>query len=111
MAAVSAEASTLPSGSDSWSHVTITDAPGPDSYPISSFSYLLLYKDLSTNPTIDEQKAKAIVDFVEWAITDGQKFAEPLGYVPLPQSVVDVNEATLKSLTFNGNPILTTTTN
>ena len=88
-------------------NVTITDPAGPDSYPISSFSYLLLYKDLSTNPSIDEQKAKAIVEFMEWAVTDGQQFAEKLGYVPLPQSVVDVNEATLKSLTFNGNPILT----
>ena len=107
MAAVSAEASTLPSGSASWSNVTITDPSGPDSYPISSFSYLLLYKDLSTNPSIDEQKAKAIAEFVEWAITDGQQFAEPLGYVPLPQSVVDVNEATLKSLTFKGNPLIT----
>jgi len=106
-AAVSAEASTLPSGSASWSNVTITDPSGPDSYPISSFSYLLLYKDLSTNPSIDEQKAKAIAEFIEWAITDGQQFAEPLGYVPLPQSVVDVNEATLKSLTFKGNPLIT----
>jgi ABC-type glycerol-3-phosphate transport system substrate-binding protein len=67
----------------------------------------LLYKDLSTNPSIDEQKAKAIAEFIEWAITDGQQFAEPLGYVPLPQSVVDVNEATLKSLTFKGNPLIT----
>jgi len=107
MAAVAAEASTLPSGSQAWSNVTITDPSGPDSYPISSFSYLLLYKDLSTNPTMNEQKAKAIVDFVEWAVTDGQQFAEPLGYVPLPPSVVDINEATLKSLTFNGNQILT----
>ncbi len=110
-AAVSAEASTLPSGSESWSNVTITDAPGQIPTPISSFSYLLLYKDLNTNPSIDEQKAKAIVDFVEWAVTEGQQFAEPLGYVPLPQSVVDVNEATLKSLTFNGNPILANSTN
>jgi phosphate transport system substrate-binding protein len=66
---------------------------------------------LSTNPSIDEQKAKAIVEFMEWAVTDGQQFAEPLGYVPLPQPVIDVNEATLKSLTFNGNPVLANSTN
>ena len=107
MDAVSAAAATLPTGSEPWTNVTLTDASGPNSYPISSFSYLLLYNDLSTNPTVDEAKAKAIVDFVEWAVTEGQQFAEPLGYVPLPQSVVDINEATLKSLTFNGNPILT----
>ncbi len=107
MDAVTAAAGTLPEGSQSWVNVTLTDPSGPNSYPISSFSYLLLYKDLSANPTMNEQKAAALVDFVEWAVTDGQQFAEPLGYVPLPQSVVDINEATLKSLTFNGNPILT----
>ncbi|MBA2267845.1 MAG: phosphate ABC transporter substrate-binding protein PstS [Nitrosopumilus sp.] len=107
MAAVSSAATTLPAGSQSWTNVTITDPPGADSYPISSFSYLLLYQELSTNPSIDEAKAKAIVDFIDWAVTDGQQFAEPLGYVPLPQSVVDINEETLRSLTFNGNPILT----
>lgn len=107
MAAVNAAAPTLPEGSQPWNTVSITNAPGADSYPLSSFSYLLLYKELSTNPSINEQKANALVEFVEWAITDGQQFAEPLGYVPLPQSVIDINEQTLKSLTFNGNPILT----
>jgi phosphate transport system permease protein/phosphate transport system substrate-binding protein len=62
---------------------------------------------MSTNPSIDEQKANALVEFVEWAITDGQQFAEPLGYVPLPQDVIDINEQTLRSITFNGNPVLT----
>jgi phosphate transport system permease protein/phosphate transport system substrate-binding protein len=107
MAAVNAAAPTLPEGSQPWNTVSITNAPGADSYPLSSFSYLLLYKELSTNPSINEQKANALVEFVEWAITDGQQFAEPLGYVPLPQSVIDINEQTLKSLTFNGNPVLT----
>ncbi|CAN5703389.1 phosphate ABC transporter substrate-binding protein PstS [soil metagenome] len=107
MAAVSAAAPTLPGGSEPWDNVTITDPPGPDSYPISSFSYALLYEELSTNPTIDEQRANALVEFMEWAVTDGQQFAEQLAYVPLPQDVMDLNDQTLRSLTFNGNPILT----
>lgn len=107
MAAVNAAAATLPIGSQAWTNVTLTDPSGPDSYPISSFSYLLLYQDTSTNPSMNEQKAAALVEFIEWAITEGQKFAEPLGYVPLPQSVIDINEETLGSLTFNGNPLLT----
>jgi phosphate transport system substrate-binding protein len=107
MAAVEAAAGTLPSGSQPWNNVTLTDPSGPNSYPISSFSYLLLYQDMSTNPNMNEQKAAALVEFIEWAITEGQQFAEPLGYVPLPQSVIDINEATLGSLTFNGNPLLT----
>jgi phosphate transport system substrate-binding protein len=100
-----AAAVTLPSGDQSWANVTLLDAPGPDSYPIASFSYLLLYKELSTN--IDSmEKARALAQFVNWAITDGQQFASALYYVPLPDSVVQHNQQTLKSLTFNGQPVL-----
>jgi phosphate transport system substrate-binding protein len=95
----------LPSGDQSWTHVTLLDAPGADSYPIASFSYLLLYKELSTN--IDSmEKAEALAEFVNWAITDGQQFASPLHYVPLPDSVVQHNQQTLRSLMFNGQPVL-----
>ena len=95
----------LPSGDQSWTHVTLLDAPGADSYPIASFSYLLLYKEISTN--IDSmEKAEALAEFVNWAITDGQQFASPLHYVPLPDSVVQHNQQTLRSLTFNGQPVL-----
>lgn len=95
----------LPPGDQSWQNVTLLDAPGPNSYPIASFTYLLVYKDLSTN--IDNmEKAKALVSFINWAITDGQKFAPELSYVPLPDSVVQHNMETLKSLTFKGQPLL-----
>ena len=95
----------LPSGDQSWTHVSLLDAPGADSYPIASFSYLLLYKELSTN--IDGmEKAQALAQFINWAITDGQQFASPLHYVPLPDSVVQHNQQTLRSLTFNGQPVL-----
>jgi phosphate transport system substrate-binding protein len=95
----------LPGGDQSWTHVSLLDAPGADSYPIASFSYLLLYKELSTN--IDSmEKAQALAQFVNWAITDGQQFASPLHYVSLPESVVQHNQQTLSSLTFNGQPVL-----
>jgi phosphate transport system substrate-binding protein len=101
----SASAVSLPSGDQSWTHVSLLDAPGADSYPIASFSYLLLYKELSTN--IDSmEKARALAEFINWAITDGQQFASPLHYVPLPDSVVQHNQQTLRSLTFNGQPVL-----
>jgi phosphate transport system substrate-binding protein len=95
----------LPGGDQPWTHVSLLDAPGPNSYPIASFSYFLLYKELSTN--IDSmEKAQALAQFVSWAITDGQQFASPLHYVPLPESVVQHNQQTLSSLTFNGQPVL-----
>ena len=96
---------TLPNGDQPWTNVSLLDAPGSNSYPIASFSYLLLYQELSTNINSME-KAKALAEFVNWAITDGQQFASPLHYVPLPASIVQHNQQTLKSLTFNGQPLL-----
>jgi hypothetical protein len=46
-----------------------------------------------------------MVDFISWAITDGQTFAPDLGYVPLPDAVVKLNQETLNSMTYKGNPI------
>jgi phosphate transport system substrate-binding protein len=63
--------------------VSITNADGAAAYPIASFTWLLLYE----HPK-DAARGKAMVDFLEWALTDGQKFAPSLGYAPLPQAVV-----------------------
>ena len=101
----SGAAVSLPGGDQSWTHVSLLDAPDADSYPIASFSYLLVYKEMSTNINTIE-KAQALAQFINWAITDGQQFASPLHYVPLPESVVQHNEQTLRSLTFNGQPVL-----
>jgi phosphate transport system substrate-binding protein len=104
-AAVQSFVASLPKGDGVWTDVTLVNAAGADSYPIASFSYLLLNKELNTNPNLDQAKSKALVDFISWAITDGQKMAETLDYVPLPEGVVKLNQDTLKSLTFNGQPI------
>jgi phosphate ABC transporter phosphate-binding protein/phosphate ABC transporter permease protein PstC len=107
-AAVASSVNLLPRGDESWEHVSTTNTPGKDSYPISSFSYLLLYKELSTIPRIDSMdEAKALVDFVAWAITDGQQFADELGYVALPNDVVILNQNTLSLLTYKGQHVLT----
>ena len=59
--------------------VSITNAPGKDAYPISSFTWLLLYEYPN-----DKIKSKIMVDFMKWALTDGQKYCAELGYAPLP---------------------------
>jgi len=64
--------------------VSITNAPGADAYPISSFTWLLLYQD-----SPDKAQGKTMVDFVKWALTDGQKYCKDLGFAPLPKTVVD----------------------
>jgi phosphate transport system substrate-binding protein len=73
--------------------VSITNAPGKGVYPISSFTWLLLYE----NPK-DKAQAKAMVDFVKWALSEGQKFAPDLGYAPLPESVVKLEIAALSKI-------------
>ena len=105
-ASVAETAANLPKGDASWEHVSAVNAPGSNSYPVASFSYLLLFKDLSTNPSIDQSKAKGLVDFISWAITTGQQSAGGLGYVPLPDQVIKLNQETLKSLTFQGKPLM-----
>ena len=106
VAAVASQPGALPKGDEAWTNITMVNAPGNDSYSIASFSYLLLYKEMSTDPNLDEAKAKALVDFISWAITDGQKKGESLNYVPLPDNVVKLDQDTLKSLTFKGKPLL-----
>ena len=103
--AIAASASLLPRGEESWSEVSATNAAGKDSYPIASFSYLLAYKELTDNPSINRQKAQALVDFLSWAVTDGQQFADELGYVPLAEEVVKLNQETLRMFTYAGQAI------
>jgi phosphate transport system substrate-binding protein len=70
--------------------VSITNAPGETAYPISSFTWLLLYEAPQ-----DKAQAKIMIDFMNWALTDGQKFAAELGYAPLPPAVVEMEKKAL----------------
>jgi phosphate transport system substrate-binding protein len=70
--------------------VSMTNPPGDDSYPIASFTWLLMYQVPQ-----DKALAKTMVDFTKWALSDGQKYAAELGYAPLPKAVIDLE---LKSL-------------
>jgi phosphate transport system substrate-binding protein len=75
--------------------VSITNAPGPNVYPISSFTWLLV----QDSPR-DRQRGKILGDFIQWALTEGQKFAADLGYAPLPKEVVALELARLAQLKF-----------
>jgi len=80
--------------------VSVTDADGKDAYPIASFTYLLVHKDAK-----DGAKGKELVEFLWWAVHDGQKFAGPLDYAPLPRAVVEKVSGTIKSLTVQGKSV------
>src|SRR5439155_19487864 len=77
--------------------VSITDAPGATAYPISAFTYLLVYQDQP-----GAAKGEALVRFLWWAIHDGQKLAAPLDYAPLPGAAVRKVGQTLTKLTVPG---------
>ena len=80
--------------------VSITNANGAGVYPISSFTYILAYKDQK-----DATKGKALVDFVRWGIHDGESFAKDLLYAPLPSEIVKRAEAKINSITSGGKPL------
>ena len=73
--------------------VSITNANGPGAYPISSFTWLLL-----DQRSTDKQRTQVMVDFLRWALTDGQTFATELGYAPLPEPVVKRELAALQTV-------------
>jgi phosphate transport system substrate-binding protein len=76
--------------------VSLTNADGKDSYPISGFTWLLVYKNMK-----DQQKMDALKTFLKWALTDGESYAKDLYYAPLPKEVIKlcqkkVDEISLK---------------
>jgi phosphate transport system substrate-binding protein len=73
--------------------VSITNPPGKDAYPISSFTWMLFYQSPK-----DKTQAKTMVDFMKWALSDGQKFATDLGYAPLPDSIIKLELAALAKI-------------
>jgi len=93
--AASAAAPKLPKGDEPWDKVSIVDAEGEASYPISSFTYLLVHKDLSY---MDKGKAQALVGFLRWAVTEGQKYCKDLYYVPLPAEVQRLDLETISMI-------------
>ena len=100
-AATAGLATKLPAGDADWSTVSAVNAPGSDSYPISSFSYLLVYKDLKETSK-NKEEAKAMLHMIYWMLTDGQTFAPTLLYSPLPDNVVELSKKGLSQITYDG---------
>jgi phosphate transport system substrate-binding protein len=80
--------------------VSITNAAGAQAYPISSYTYILVYKEQR-----DAAKGKVLVDFLWWGLHDGEKFAQDLQYAPLPTEIVKRAEAKINSITSGGKPL------
>jgi len=98
----------LPAGDGDWTSVNILNAPGAQAYPIVVPTYILLYKELNVVPGMTWDKAKQLVDYIWYVVHDGQQLAANLQYAALPQNLVQINETTLRSITFNGQSLITT---
>jgi phosphate transport system substrate-binding protein len=83
--------------------VDIWNQPGEDAYPISAFTYVLVYKDLSYLG--NKAKAQALVDYLKWATGEGQSMATQMDYAPLAPVVQKKVAAAIDSLTFSGSPV------
>jgi phosphate transport system substrate-binding protein len=75
--------------------VSITNAPGADAYPISTYTWLLIPEKMT-----DMTKAKALKAFLNWGLTDGQQYCAPLTYAPLPAEVVKKELLQMKKLQY-----------
>lgn len=85
--------------------VSLTNTEAADGYPISGLSWILIYKEQKYN---DRSLAKVtkMLKLVQWMIHDGQQYSAPLNYAPLSPKAVSVGDALLKTITYDGKPVL-----
>ena len=79
--------------------VSIVNAPGATAYPISSFTWLLVYQNQK-----DATKGKKLVDYIHWMLTEGEKEAAALDYAPLPQAMVTQLDQRLSTIKVGATP-------
>ena len=85
--------------------IYLDDTNAANGWPISTLTWVIAYKEQNYGGrTLDQ--AKRVVNFFWWMIHDGQQYAEPLQYSKLPAAAVKADEAIIKSMTFDGKPIL-----
>jgi len=94
-AAAAGAAQALPANTDY--RISIVNAPGADSYPISSFTWILVYQHQT-----DATKGKKLIDFLNWALTEGEAEASSLDYAPLPSSMASSVKARLTTIDLSG---------
>jgi phosphate transport system substrate-binding protein len=85
--------------------VSLTNTDAPDGYPISGLSWILIYKEQKyKDRSLD--KVTSMLKLIQWMIHDGQQYSAALHYAPLSAAAVAVGDAQLKSVTYDGKPVL-----
>jgi len=88
----------------SHTRISITDTEAEYGYPISSFTWLIFYKEQGYAGR-EKRKATELVKLLWWVVHEGQRFCEPLHYAPLPKNVVEKAESIIKSVVYKGEPV------
>jgi phosphate transport system substrate-binding protein len=100
---------TFPAATGDWYNVSVENAPGAGDYPLASFTYLFVYKDVGAAYGSSYTKADAqnLVDFLAWMVTaaDGQSYAAALYYVPLSPAASNFDLSAIGSITYNGGSL------
>ena len=107
LVACSSDAGGLPSGTGDWYNVSLLNEPGSQTYPIVTFTYLMVYQDLGKayGGSLTQVQAQELVSFLWWITHTGQNDSAGLFYVPLPASVVAVDVTGIGDIMYNGAPL------
>ncbi len=85
--------------------VSITNTAAEQGYPVSGFTWVIVYKEQSYNNR-SKEKAQSLVNLLWWMIHEGQQYCKPLDYAPLPQEAVSKAEALVKEIEYSGTELL-----
>jgi phosphate transport system substrate-binding protein len=85
--------------------VSLTDSDSPKAYPIAGFTWILVYNEQAYGKRTTE-KANDLVKLLWWMTHQGQKHAEPMEYAPLSPKAAQKAEAMIKSITYQGKPVM-----
>jgi len=88
----------------SHTRVSLTNTDAEKGYPLSSFTWIILYREQNYNKR-KREKAAAVVELLDWMIHGGQQYAAPLDYAPLPEAAVKRAEEVLESVTYEGETL------
>jgi phosphate transport system substrate-binding protein len=86
-------------------NISLTNTDAADGYPISSFTWLIFYKEQNYGGKTKE-RAEALAKLLMWMVGNGQRYLEPLQYAPLSKEAAAISVKIIRSMTYNGVPLL-----